>query len=298
MSSVNFNLRIGPMRVSVSARQDIASRFEQRMRGFTQTAGGPADWTLDLLGLRPSAPGRSVVGRSSEVALTLTGPDLKHVTAALRTTPRSLARRMKRCGDVDHYREGRWSLLLRNAFELPALASLEYQYGYVPVHAATLSGTSGAVILLGPNGAGKSTLACELDAKLPLTFMSDNFTPCDGERVLSFPGAPRPKPGGELPLLLPTDRRAPLRAVVAVGFSLPDRTQERIRAFANYLAQDYDAHRGTGWADAWGGPKAASVAAANNQEVGRKLSALPYLSYDWTRDPSADVVSFVKEVVV
>lgn len=295
---MTIEVQVGRVQASVEAKGELAERFTRHVHGFEALSSSETHWSLRIENEGPKFDLlEPVSSRSKEVQIGLRREPQLAVSARLRPTATSVLRRLKRVGNAEHWREGRWSLLLRNAFELPFLALLEYEYGMVPVHAATLGDSGGAVMLLGHNGAGKSTLACKLMDRLPLDFLSDNFSPCDGKTVVSFPGRPRPKPGDVLPSVQPVNRTALLRGVVFVGLDAPHNLGDRRVSLTSYLNEDFDAHRGSGWSYALGGAANHYTSEQNNARVARLIATLPYFSYSRDRHSVSSVADFVERVI-
>ncbi|WP_156875649.1 hypothetical protein [Ornithinimicrobium pekingense] len=216
------------------------------------------------------------------------------VRASLAMPPKAMARRLKRVLQPTMWEEGRWQILLRNGFELPILAILEYNYKLIPVHAATVTNGSGCVLIVGENGAGKSTLACRAIDELDLELLSDNFTPSDGTVAYSFPGPPRSKPGDSLPPEQPTGGRAPIRGFVWAGQDLPESPMGRKSALQSFLGQSFDSHRGTGWDRAIGGGQALATSLELTAGVAERLSTVPSLGWKKEVDDPSAAIDFIR----
>jgi hypothetical protein len=236
---------------------------------------------------------QTIGGLSPEVVIRLSEGTPPVAFASNKVTTRSILRLAKRYPDISTWRRSRWLLFLRHALEFPLLSILENRHGYIPIHASTVVGPSGATLILGDNGAGKSTLACWAVDELGLALGSDNFSPCDGVSVLGFPGVPKPKPGRALPEHRPVGMTVPVKAVIGMGFDLTGKPSRRASSLLQYLAHNGEAHRATGWALAFGGDWQKS--AATDARVADLLARLPSTSYNWSSDTTNGIKEFMAE---
>jgi len=282
---------LGPSIVQVVAHDKYDWRLRDHLQGFSSHPQALPDVRIRL-GLG-SAGNTRVPVRSNEVRVEATRPEAIVISADLVMSPRAALRRVKRILQPAHWSRGRWSLLLRNSFELGSLANLEYTHGYAAVHSATVMGEGGCILLLGGNGAGKSTLACALIASLGLRLLSDNFTPCDGEYALGFPGKPRAKPGDQLPDMKTVAGKSPVRGIVALDMRLAESPSERSRQLLAYLGQSYDSHRGTGFGKIFGATP--EDEARNDQRVAERLAGLPFLTHNYRSANWLAVEKFIGE---
>lgn len=290
-----FYVQIGCVGVQVLGQGRWYSQLRDHLDEFivpSEALGCGSHFVLVVSPIRTGALGSRLRVRSREVAVRwlVSNPPIATVTG--RMTVRACLRWVKRLPNLASWRHGRWLLFLRHAFEMPVLAALDYHNGFVPVHAATVVGPEGAVLIIGGNGAGKSTLACRLADDLGVNFAADNFTPCDGARILSFPGAPKPKPGDSLSGARPRRLEADALGILSVGLELGGSDSQRELALHAYLQSDREAHRGTAWASAFGDGQVRT--ADNDRSVAKMLSALPYRGYNWRTDGYEEVKAFVR----
>lgn len=290
-----FFAQIGPATVRVIGDGPLNARLRDHLDEFIVPAGALANecFVLVVAPGRPHGIGRRLRLPSREVAIEWLDSMPPIGVVSGRLTVRAAMRFAKRYPDIVNWQRGRWLLFLRHAFELPLLAALDYHHGFVPVHAATVFGSKGAVLILGHNGAGKSTLACRLSENVGVELAADNFSPSDGTRVLCFPGAPKPKPGSSLPAVRPERGSVDVRGVVSVGLDLGDTRPQRLRGLRSYLQHDHEAHRGTVWGTVFGDGK--SRTAKNDQSAAETLSKLPSLNYEWRGGSYGEVEKFVRE---
>lgn len=287
--------RIGPVQIRVEPDNPWAKNLEAHLREFIikEDQGLSADIIFGGRGPRSEHMHR-VEGLHKEVAVWLDSRSEWNTSANNRLTVRSALRLVKRFPNFANWTHSRWLLFLRYGFEMPLLAVLENEHGFIPIHGATLIGEGGAVLLIGENGAGKSTLACAAASQLGLELGSDNFTPYDGERVLGFPGPPKSKPGETLPPYRPISGSWPLKAVVMVGFPASRLGAEPREQIWSYLRENDEAHHGTGWEDAF---PLESVSDHVNRvaRLSYKLGALPTLEYAWQSQSESSAISFIGE---
>ena len=192
-----FAARVGPATVALTSDGRWGGHLEHHLHAFLVPADEllPPSFTLNEVSHTTDLHGSRLTSPSREVSLRYLDSEPPQIFAQTVLTARATLRLIKRYPDTAIWRRSRWLIFLTDAFELPLLASLEYQFGYVPIHAATVFGPAGAVLILGSNGAGKSTLTYRASQTLRVGLAADNFSPCDGNSVVGFPGDPKPKPG-------------------------------------------------------------------------------------------------------
>jgi hypothetical protein len=289
-----FTATIGPATVALNSDGRWGRQLKRHLDAFSLPAPGSqpaASFGLTEVSRTADPHGSRLRSPSGEVSLRYLGGNPPQIFARTVLTPKATLRFIKRYPDTAFWRRSRWLLFLRYAFELPLLASLEYQFGYVPLHAATVFGPAGAVVILGSNGAGKSTLAYRTSRALQVGLTSDNFSPCDGDTVVGFPGAPKPKPGADPLPLRPSQGIVDVRGIVTVGFGLGNTHAERTAGLHQYLLTEQEGHRGTCWDQVFGGDPLQS--ARNNAVVTKRLSDMPTYSYDWQNNDSRGVEKFI-----
>lgn len=288
---MEYRVAIGPLALQLQSDGPWTSRLHNHLGAF-QVAGeqDPPDliWTHH----RNRSSYRQVTLSTREVGAAYDDAILAHVYAWSRQDHRSLLRLVKRFPNIAYWSETRWLVFLRHAFELPVLAALESFHGYIPVHASTIVGPTGAVIILGSNGAGKSTLAFNAQRDLKLTFGSDNFTPCNGLVVSGFPGSPKPKPGQPPMPTVPSPHLTPVKGIVTAGFSTGRTQASRKAELYKYFDADREAHRNTPWQRTF--RQAYEDTDANNRSVSDLLSRQPFIYHDW-RTGSRSALDFIGE---
>jgi hypothetical protein len=88
-------------------------------------------------------------------------------------------------------------------------------HGRLPIHAATVGDSQGAVMLLGTSGAGKSTMTAALARRLGWRIFSDDMSVlCDAQRTMVFPAVAGVSvwPATQRALALPPEECHPLQA--------------------------------------------------------------------------------------
>lgn len=281
-SATETNVGVGPARARLVTSPATADRIRDHFQGFLGSDAADTAFTLIERRTTTQAP---LALSTDEVQVRVTDPRSRVFEVNKHLTLRSTLRLTKRLPDIGRWQRSRWLLFLRHAIELPVLASLEFDSGYIPLHAATIYGPDGAVLLLGHNGAGKSTLACRMVNRLGVQLGADNFSPTDGINVINFPGHPKSKPGDNLPTLRTKPGCMTVRAVVTLGIT------PRERALHTYLSENEESHRSTAWTGAFEG--STDVCRRNDALVASRLARLPSVSYSRDSQSLNAVTDFI-----